>query len=154
VLSDLAQRGRVHAATLALVERTPEWRNYESEVNFELNVLRMRYASTPGSPMTPMRRAQMQAHLRAAQRKVMEEHADRAAKAFVGALAPGDAAALRGVVGRLDTPGLGRRALEGAAGAAGEDAESLRVAAEELRDSLWELSALVGEKGGAGERKK
>jgi hypothetical protein len=58
------------------------------------------------------------------------------------------------VVGRLDTPGLGRRALEGAAGAAGEDAESLRVAAEELRDSLWELSALVGEKGGAGERKK
>jgi len=144
VLADLAARGKVHAATLALVEGTPEWRNYESEVNYELNVLRLRYASTPGTPMTPMRRAQMQAHLRAAQRKVMEEHAGRAAAAYVAGLAPGEAEALRGAVARLDTPGVGRGVLEAAEGAGGASVERLRLQAEELRDSLWALSSLVG----------
>jgi hypothetical protein len=147
VLADLAARGRVHAATLALVERTPEWRNYESQVNFELNVLRMRYATTPGTPMTPQRRAQMQAHLRAAQRKAMEEHADRAAAAFVEGLAPGEAAALRTMVARLDTPGVGQAVLERASDAPGASAERLRVQAEELRDALWDLSSLVGGQG-------
>jgi hypothetical protein len=146
LLADLERSGRVHKETLALMEGAPEWQGYEANVNFDLNVLRMRYAATPGVPMTPARRAQMQAHLRAAQAKVMEEHATAAARKFVDSLAPREVAALRDMVGRLDTPGVGAPLAAAAAAArAGEDAAAeYRVSAEGLKDALWEVSAALG----------
>ena len=130
------------------MESSKEWKDYESNVNFEMNVLRLRYAATPEAPMTPARRAQMQAHLRAIQKKVMEEHAVEAAKKFLDSLSPREVTELRDMVGRLDAPGVGSPMAE--ATEAKEDSyASLRVSAETLKDSLWELSTVL-----ASEKKK
>jgi len=139
----------VHKETLSLMEGAPEWQNYESQANYELNMLRMRYASTPDTSMTPARRAQMQAHLRATQGKIMEEHATEAAKKFVESLAPREVALLRGMIGRLDAPGVGAP-LAAQAGEKAESYEGFRVSAENLKEALWEVSTALEGKGGRG----
>ena len=156
LLSDLDHSGRIHSETLRLMEGSAEWQGYESHVNFDMNVLRMRYAATPDAPLTPARRSQMQAHLRAAQAKVMEEHATAAARKFVESLTPQEVTALRDMVGRLDTPGVGAPLAAQGAGQA-DGYEKYRVSAENLRDALWEVSAALGKdpaaaKGGRGQR--
>jgi len=152
VLDDLRRAGRVHAATLALMEGASEWRDYEAEVHFELTALRARYAPAPDAPATPARRAQMQAHLRAAQARVMDAHATRAARAFVAGLSAAQARALRAEVGRLDAPGVGAPLADAAAAAEAGSHAALRVSAEERKDALWQLSTSLaeGEKRGGG----
>jgi len=124
------------------MEGSKEWQDYESNVNFELNILRLRYAATPEAPMTPARRAQMQAHLRATQEKVMEEHAVEVARKFVESLSPKEVAELRDMVGRLDVPGVGVPLAE-AIEEKENSSESLRVSAETLKETLWELSSTL-----------
>lgn len=147
LISDLQQSGKVHKETLALMEGSKEWQDYESNVNFEMNILRLRYAATPDAPVTPARRAQMQAHLRAVQAKVMEEHATEAAQRFVESLSSKEVGELRDMVGRLDVPGVGAAMAE-AIKAKGEGYQSFQLSAEALKDTLWEVSSALG--GGAG----
>lgn len=137
----------MHKETLALMEGSKEWQDYESNVNFEMNILRLRYAATPDAPVTPARRAQMQAHLRAVQAKVMEEHATEAAQRFVESLSSKEVGELRDMVGRLDVPGVGAAMAE-AIKAKGEGYQSFQLSAEALKDTLWEVSSALG--GGAG----
>jgi hypothetical protein len=139
VLADLAAAGRVARETLAVVEASGEWRDYEAHVNFELNHLRVRYAATPDAPATAARRAQLAAHVRAKQAAVMEEHADEAARAFVESLTPREVADLRARVARLDAPGSGAGA-RAAADARNEKRAGVAVSAEQLRDALWAVS--------------
>lgn len=101
VVADLAERGRLHRATMEAIESTQEWQGYDAQVTFELMLLRHRYVSTD-APMNAARRSQMQAHLRAKQRQVMEEHAERLAEEFVGSLTAAERAAFRAEFLRLD----------------------------------------------------
>ena len=145
----MERSGRIHKETLGLMEGSPEWQGYESQVNFDLNMLRLRYAATPDAPMTPARRAQLAAHLRAAQAKVMEEHATAAARKFVESLSPKEVDVLRDMVGRLDTPGVGAPLAAQEAAKRDSGYESFKVSAEKLKDALWDLSSALG--GGGGE---
>ena len=81
---ELEAHGALHDATLRTIEDAEEWQDYDAHVSFELAALRHRYVSTD-TPMTPARRAQMQAHLRQKQREVMETHASRVATQFLTA---------------------------------------------------------------------
>ncbi len=146
----------MHRETLAAVEATREWADYEGHVNFELNMLRLRYASTPNAPMTPARRAQMQAHARAKQSAVMEEHAGEAARKFVESLAPGEITALRDLVARLDPPGVGALVARGTDGdffAGGDDEPSPAVSAEALKDALEQVGSALGAAAAAGKKR-
>ena len=105
IVRDLERRGAVHAATLRALESTTEWRDYDAHLTFELLMLRHRYQSTD-TPLTSARRSQMQAHLRAKQRAIMEAHADRVAKTFVATLTPGERDEFRAKFMRLDAVGL------------------------------------------------
>lgn len=88
-------------ATMQAMERSKEWRDYDGHVNFELNLLRARYAAA-GEPMTSQRRSQMAAHLKAKQMEVMEEHAEAAAEQFVSSLTQSELEEMRTRLRRLD----------------------------------------------------
>jgi hypothetical protein len=146
VIRDLEQRNAVHAASMAAVERSREWRDYDAHAHLELGLLRLRYSE--GEAMTAQRRAQMQAHLRAKQLEVMEEHASQAAEAFVRDLSPSEADELRATMLRID--GAGGGLGEGGSGGGGGDGRSgtknspgSSAFDDELRDALHELSVLL-----------
>jgi len=147
VIRDLEERNAVHAASMAAVERSREWRDYDAHAHLELGLLRLRYSE--GEPMTAQRRAQMQAHLRAKQLEVMEEHATQAAEAFVQALAPGEADELRASMLRIDAPapggggGAGAGAGAGAGGGGSKHSVGTSAFDDELRDALAELSLIL-----------
>lgn len=101
VFNDLAERGRLHRATMQAIESTEEWKGYDAQVTFELMLLRHRYISTD-SPMTAARRSQMQAHLRQKQLQIMDEHAERLADEFVKSLTSKERQAFRDEFLRLD----------------------------------------------------
>lgn len=143
VLSDLAQLGKVRRESLEVMEKAPEWQDYESHVNFELNMLRMRYVSTENEPMTPARRAQMQAHLKAKQQEIMELHAEEAAKSFVESLSSNEMKLLRQMISRLDPEiKLGVEAL-GPSGDAHVIQSQLQVSSEKVKNALWEVSSAL-----------
>ena len=151
VIRDLEERNAVHAASMAAVERSREWRDYDAHAHLELGLLRLRY--TEGEPMTAQRRAQMQAHLRAKQIEVMEEHATQAAEAFVRALSPSEADELRASMLRIDAPAIGVSSGGGGGGGGGDDETGTRGGSahavgtsafdDELRDALAELSLIL-----------
>lgn len=137
VLAELEKAGRVARASLSAVEASGEWRDYEAHVNFELNHLRVRYAaSADGGGAARM--AQLNAHVRAKQAEVMEEHATAAAGAFVESLSSREVADLRSRISRLDAPGVGASVAEGRVN--GETDAQVAVTAEQLRDALWDVS--------------
>ena len=146
VIRDLEERNAVHTASMAAVERSREWRDYDAHAHLELGLLRLRYSE--GEPMTAQRRAQMQAHLRAKQLEVMEEHATQAADAFVRALSPREAEELRATMLRIDAPasagGAGGRG-GGGSDSGGGSKHSVGTSAfdDELRDALAELSLIL-----------
>ena len=105
LVTEMERRGSVHRSTLAAMESTKEWKDYDAHVTFELMLLRHRYQSTD-APMTAARRSQMQAHLRQKQLQVMEEHADRVAKQYVRSLTSGEIEGLKAQFLRLDAAGV------------------------------------------------
>jgi len=142
VLRELSSRGAVARATLAAVEATREWSEYEAEVQFATGMVRVQYAATPGAPMTSARRSQAQAHARSTAAAVMDAHADAAARRFVAGITPGEAAELRAMLTRLDAP----RAGGGGGGGGGEGEEELDIGdvptldGQGLKEALWEVS--------------
>ena len=145
LLADLARAGKVASETLKVVEQSGAWRDYESHVNFEVNMLRLRYSSTPDVPNSTARRTQLGAHVRAKQAEVMAEHATAAAREFVESLSAREVAELRALVSRLDAPGSGASVAPGEL----EAERAVAVTAEELRDALWSVSTeLAKAKGG------
>ena len=142
VIRDLESRNAVHAATMQAMERTREWRDYDAHAHFELSLLRLRYAGAgdKGEAMPAQRRAQMQAHLRAKQLEVMEEHAAQAAAGFLRALTPDEALELRAKLRRVDASTDASRAGGEAAAGGGIGGSAFDA---ELRDALAELSALL-----------
>lgn len=136
VLAELEKAGRVARASLAAVEASGEWRDYEAHVNFELNHLRVRYAaSADGGGAARM--AQLNAHVRAKQAAVMDEHATAAARAFVESLSSREVTDLRSRISRIDMPGVGASVAKGMDETSDEQ---VAVSAEELRDALWQVS--------------
>ena len=151
VIRDLESRNAVHSATMQAVERTREWRDYDSHAHFELQLLRMRYASGEaggGGAMSAQRRAQMQAHLRVKQLEVMDEHATHAAERFVRSLTPAEADEMRAVLRRVDASTAGSAA--GAQDAGGARSPGGTAFDAELRSALEELSALLPALSGRG----
>jgi hypothetical protein len=137
VLAELEKAGRVARASLAAVEASGEWRDYEAHVNFELNHLRVRYAaSADGGGAARM--AQLNAHVRAKQAAVMDEHATAAARAFVESLSSREVTDLRSRISRIDMPGVGASVARGGMDETSD--EQVAVSAEELRDALWQVS--------------
>lgn len=94
VLADLTSQASLHRETMAIIESSQQWKDYDSHVSFELLMLKNRYASSPDIAMTAERRAQMQAHLRAKQAQIMEMHADKAAEAYLLSLTSDEKEAL------------------------------------------------------------
>ena len=113
LVSELERRGSLHRSTLAAIESSKEWKDYDAHVTFELMLLRHRYQSTD-TPMTAARRSQMQAHLRQKQLQVMEEHAQRAAKQYVRSLTFEEIEALKNQFLRLDAVGVALESLPNA----------------------------------------
>jgi hypothetical protein len=149
LLADLARAGKVASETLKVVEQSGAWRDYESHVNFELNMLRLRYSSTPDVPNSTARRTQLGAHVRAKQAEVMAEHATAAAREFVESLSAREVAELRALVSRLDAPGSGAGVAPGEL----EAERTVAVTAEELRDALWSVSTELAKAEAKGGRK-
>jgi hypothetical protein len=145
-ISDLEKQGAVHMATMQAMERTSEWKDYESHVTFELNLIRARYAAAD-EPMTPARRAQLDAHLRAKQTEIMNDHAEAAAERFISALTPREVDELRSKLRGIDVSaaslpgfaegGSGPGAKGGAAGGGGSIFDG------DLRDALWQVSSML-----------
>ena len=102
--ADLEAGREVRAEALRLVERSPEYASYEKDVDFEMSIVRRRYVM--GGPLTPARRAQMQAHLGQIQVAIMVEHAHAAADAFTDSLSASEAAQLREWFTKLDHKGV------------------------------------------------
>lgn len=102
--ADLEAGREVRAEALRLVERSPEYASYEKDVDFEMSIVRRRYVM--GGPLTPARRAQMQAHLGQIQEAIMVEHAHAAADAFTDSLSASEAAQLREWFTKLDNKGV------------------------------------------------
>lgn len=139
VLADLTEKGEIHDETLQAMEESEEWRNYEAEVQFEMVMMRSRYAAD-GEQMTSQRRSQMQAHLRQVQQKVMNEHADKAARKFVEGVTAEEVRLLRRILTRIDgmpTSTDGGRAML--------DIGTVKtVDGQELKHALWQLSEELG----------
>lgn len=142
IVADLERRGEVHAATLRALESTAEWRDYDAHLTFELLLLRHRYQSTD-APLTSARRSQMQAHLRAKQRAVMEAHAERVAKAFVATLTAGERDAFRARFMRLDAVGLELQPHD-EDGAMPVDDATMRAAFDDLQAQLGDPGVRAG----------
>ncbi len=117
------------------MERVPEWREYDAHVTYELDMLRARYAAS-GEAMTPTRRAQMAAHLKAKQREVMEKHAEAAAERYMASLSPQQVEALRAQLRRVDAS-----VPEDVPTTTKPGGESMFD--KELKDALWELSSMM-----------
>lgn len=137
-------------ATMQAMERTSEWKDYESHVTFELNLIRARYAAAD-EPMTPARRAQLDAHLRAKQTEIMNDHAEAAAERFISALTPREVDELRSKLRGIDVsaaslPGYVDQGQGGgiAGGAGGAKAKAGgSIFDGDLRDALWQVSSLL-----------
>ena len=97
----VAEESAVSNEVRRAVHEMPEWKEYDSEVAFELNLLRWRYSAS-GQKMTPARRAQMQAHAAQTQDKLMSEHAELAAKRYAASLTAKERTELRRLFSRLD----------------------------------------------------
>jgi hypothetical protein len=158
VIHDLAVQQAVHKETLKAMEQTEQWQNYEAHVTFELNMLRSRYhASTEA--MTPARRSQLAAHLKAKQSEVMEEHADVAATSFLNSLTAEEKQKLAETLGRIDSARLdpvllgavGEAAVSSAARTASVSASREGgpkmgdTKAEALTNALWHVSSVLGQ---------
>ena len=104
-LAELAEGRVVRDETIRAVEETPEWQNYEAEVDFEMQLLRQRYTAS-GQKLTPARRQQMSAHLEQVQHKVMDEHASIAAENFTASLTSKEKDELRELFGKLHADGV------------------------------------------------
>ena len=139
VIRDLEDRHAVHTATMQIMERSREWKDYDAHVHFELQLLRLRYSSgeTSAEAMTSQRRAQMAAHLRAKQLEVMNEHATEAANQFVKNLSDKEKDELRATLSRVDA------STTGLAAGAGPKTPGGSVFDDELRNALNELSVLL-----------
>jgi len=139
VIRDLEDRHAVHTATMQIMERSREWKDYDAHVHFELQLLRLRYSSgeTSAEAMTSQRRAQMAAHLRAKQLEVMNEHATDAANQFVKNLSEKEKDELRTTLSRVDA------STTGLAAGAGPKTPGGSVFDDELRNALNELSVLL-----------
>ncbi|RYG50246.1 hypothetical protein EON67_05635 [archaeon] len=141
--ADLHEHGKVHAATMRLIERTQEWQDYDAHVTFELAMLKHRYHGTGPSEgagstpaMTTARRAQMQAHCKQKQMQIMETHAEAAAEEYLNSLTGEERARLAGMLCRLDfTPS--EQAVQALASAP-------KVSDTELSEALWSLSSSLG----------
>jgi hypothetical protein len=81
LIKQRAEARAVLSEQLKVVTDTEEWQEYNAEAEFELDVLRSRYANS-GEPMTPQRTAQFQAHHRKLQMHIMEQAAEKAAQKF------------------------------------------------------------------------
>jgi hypothetical protein len=156
VVADLQRSGQVAKETSAAIEATEEWRDYDAEITFELLMLRHRYQSE-ATPMTPARRAQMQAHMRAKQAQIMEQHAERVAKTFVEGLTAADRAQMASSLLRIDAAGMAAaaaaagRAKPGADSGAGAPPSGVgaTVGDQQLKDALWELTKSMAPEAGS-----
>lgn len=141
---ELEAHGALHDATLRTIEDAEEWQDYDAHVSFELAALRHRYVSTD-TPMTPARRAQMQAHLRQKQREVMETHASRVATQFLTALTPSEKDELRQRFLRLDASGIPLSASQAS------NEGGTEISPEQMKEALWSASeALASSERGGG----
>lgn len=102
VLAELEQGREVRDEVLHLVEGSKEFQEYEKEVDFEMNLLRLRYHNAD-APMTPARRTQMQAHLHQVQLGLMQEHAETAADEFVESLSKEEIKQLSAMFDKLES---------------------------------------------------
>ena len=101
VIRDLEHQGEIHDATMQIMEKSPEWQDYDAHVNYELNMIKARYMATK-EPLTGARRAQLNAHLRATQQEVMEAHADAAVEQLLASLSPEEIEQLRKKLRNID----------------------------------------------------
>lgn len=105
---DLAAAGRLHDETMAMIEASEEWRDYDAHVTFELNLLRHRYTveagAVGGGAMDTARRTQLQEHLRQKQAAVMTEHAEELASEMVALMTPEERSRLTAALWRVDAP--------------------------------------------------
>ena len=110
VVGDLAAAGRLHDVTMAMIEASEEWRDYDAHVTFELNLLRHRYTveggAVAGSAMDTARRTQLQEHLRQKQAVIMAEHAEEVASEMLAVMTAEEREQLTAALWRVDAPGL------------------------------------------------
>jgi len=153
VLEDLEKGAAIHTETMKVIEGSQEWKDYDSHISFEMLMLKHRYQTSSDYAMTTARRAQLQAHLRAKQQAVMEQHAEMAARAFLESMTSGERTALKGRLLRIDAPtgknAEARRSRPEAATAALQQLDKAKPTASlgsgadddvALRDALWQLS--------------
>jgi hypothetical protein len=86
---------------MEIMEKSPEWQDYDAHVNYELIMVRDRYAAAK-EPLNGARRAQLTAHLRATQEEVMEAHADAAVEQLLATLSPTEIDQLRTKLRHID----------------------------------------------------
>ena len=101
VTADLEDGREVRNEMLKLVEESPEYANYEKDVDFEISMLKRRYLLS-GEAMTPSRRSQMQAHMHQVQLALMKQHAEKAADNFLESLSKDEKALLQSMFLRLE----------------------------------------------------
>lgn len=146
----LAARVAAHREAMRSIEASREWRDYDSHVAFELLVLKHRYSTSAGAPMTTARRAQMAAHLRAKQAEIMDAHAEAASEDFLQGLAPADRAALARRLLRIEATPENTAKTAAAAVAAADEALSTNPTA--MQDALDTLAKDFGRPAAVGER--
>lgn len=105
VCTDLVKGSEVRDEVLHVVGESAEYADYEKEVDFEMNLLRLRYHNND-APMTPARRSQMQAHLHQVQQALMKEHAEAAADSFVESLSKDEVDQLSKMFDTLESKGV------------------------------------------------
>lgn len=131
---DLEAGREIREEVLSIVESSPEYKAYEKDVDFELSVVRRRYAM--GGPVTPARRAQAQAHVAQVQAGIMEEHATKAADAFTQSLSKAEADALIRMFTRLEAGGRGLDPAVGRTVSMGGVMDKLKAKCDALLETI------------------
>jgi hypothetical protein len=83
----LAEGRAVRVEASRVLEGSQEWKDYDSDVTFRLQLLRARYLAE-GHGLTPARRQQLSAHMERTQMEAMREHARAAAQKLAASLTP------------------------------------------------------------------
>lgn len=139
------QRGD-HVQVMKVIESSPEWADYDAHVTFEILAVRHAYASgasegdARGAAMTPARRSQMQAHVRQVQQRVMEQHAEEVAAAYVASLTAKEASRVRQQLLSIETAAAAVMQREGAQELRRPGGMNGDIDPDKLREALNELA--------------